>query len=90
MSRGTKNRQFWPELSVSGLLLKFDFTDGFEMMHKTWRGIEEVPYCFSRSSINFQGHAGKKVANFDPNGAFPDCNSNSNIPMALKCYTNLM
>ena len=30
-----KNRQFRPELSVSGLLRQFEFTDGFEMMHKS-------------------------------------------------------
>ena len=33
------------------------------MMHKAWRGIEKMPYFFSRSSIQFQGHMGKKVAN---------------------------
>ena len=30
------------------------------MMHKAWRCLEEVPYCFSRSSIKFQGHTAKK------------------------------
>ena len=25
------------------------------MMHKAWSSIEEVPYCFSRSSVKFQG-----------------------------------
>ena len=64
--------QFWPELSVSGLQLKFDYTDGFEMMHKVWPSIEELPYCFWRSSINFQGYAGQKNPNFDPNWVFPD------------------
>ena len=44
-------------------------------MHKAWCCIEEVPYCFPRSSIKFQGHTGQKIANFDPNWAFPDCNS---------------
>ena len=29
--------------------------------------IEEVPYCFSKSSINFKGHKGKKITYFDPN-----------------------
>ena len=24
-----------------------------EIMYKTWSGIEEVPYCFSRSSVKF-------------------------------------
>ena len=28
------------------------------MMHKAWYSIEEVPYCYSRSFINFQGHTG--------------------------------
>ena len=31
------------------------------MMHKAWRDIEEVPYCFSRSSIKFHGHTGGKI-----------------------------
>ena len=53
---GQKNHQFWSQLSVSGLQLKFDFTDGFEMMHKAWWCLQEVPYCFSRSSIRFHDH----------------------------------
>ena len=44
------------------------------MMHKAWSSIEEVPYCFSRSSVKFQGHTGQKIADFDPNWPFPDCN----------------
>ena len=36
------------------------------MMHKDWSGIEMVPYCFSRSSVKFQGHTGHKVNDFDP------------------------
>ena len=35
--------------------------NGFEMMHKAWRTIEEVPYCFVRSFIKFQGHTGWKI-----------------------------
>ena len=45
---GQKNHQFWPKLRVSGLQLKFEFTDGFQTMHKAWRSVEEVSYCFSR------------------------------------------
>ena len=67
--------RFWPELSVSGLKLQFEFTHGFDMMHKSWCSIEEMQYCIPRSSIKFQGHMGQKCANFDPNWAFPDCNS---------------
>ena len=42
------------------MLLEFWFTDGYEMMHKAWSSIEKMPYCFSRSSIKFQGHTGPK------------------------------
>ena len=83
---GTKHIRFRPKLSVSGLEL--EFTDGFEMLHKAWHSIEEVSYCFSRSSIKFQGHRGQKIAYFDPNWSFLDCNSSLNSPMALKCWND--
>ena len=35
-------------------------------MHKAWRSIEEMPYCFSRSSIKFQGHTGWKINDMNP------------------------
>ena len=44
------------------------------MMHKAWSSIEEMPYFFSKSSVKFQGHTAKKIVEFDPNCAFPDCN----------------
>ena len=59
------------------------------MMHKAWSSIEEVPYCFSRSSVKFQGHIALKIVEFDSNWAFPDCNSSLNKPMAMKCCTKL-
>ena len=59
------------------------------MMHKAWSSIEEVPYCFSRSYVKFQGHMALKIVEFDPNWAFPDCNSSLNSPMAMKCCTKL-
>ena len=36
------------------------------MMHKARRSIEEVPYCFSRSSIKFHDHTGGKIDNLNP------------------------
>ena len=36
------------------------------MMHKAWRSVEEVPYCFSRSSIKFHGHTGGKIDDLNP------------------------
>ena len=56
-----KNCRFWQKLGVSGLELQFEFTDGFEMMHKVWCSLEEVPYNFSGSSIKFWGHTGWKI-----------------------------
>ena len=36
------------------------------MVHKAWRGTEEVPYCFSMSSIKFEGHMDRKIDDFNP------------------------
>ena len=48
-----------------------------------------MPYCFSGSYVKFQGHTALKNVEFDPNWAFPDCNSGLNSPMAMKCCTKL-
>ena len=58
-------------------------------MHRAWCSIVEVPYCFSRSYVKFQGHTALKIVEFDPNWAFPDCNSSLNSPMAMKYCTKL-
>ena len=58
-------------------------------MHRAWRSIVEVPYCFSRSYVKFQGHTALKIVEFDPNWVFPDCNSGLNSPMAMKYCTKL-
>ena len=36
------------------------------MMHKAWHSIEEVPYCFFRSSIKFPGNMGPKINDLNP------------------------
>ena len=77
-SHGAKKRRVWPRLDVSGLKLQFEFTNGYEMVHKAWSSIEEVSYCFWRSSVKFQGHTAIKIVEFDPDWAFPDCNSSLN------------
>ena len=59
------------------------------MIHRAWSSIAEVPYCFSRSYVKFQGHTALKIVEFDPNWAFLDCNSSLNSPMAMKCCTKL-
>ena len=34
-------------------------------MHKDWYSLDEVPYCFSRSSIKFLGHMGWKISDLN-------------------------
>ena len=70
--------------SQSGLYLQFEFTNGYEMIHKAWSSIEEVPYCFPRSSVKLQGHTALKIVKINPNWAFPDCYSNLNSPIVTK------
>ena len=60
------DRQFCAKLSVSGLQLQFEFTNGFEMIHKAWCSTEEVPYCFSRSAIKFEAHMDRKIDDLNP------------------------
>ena len=43
----------------------------------------------SKSKVKFQDHTAVKNVEFDPNWAFPDCNSSLNSPMAMKWCTKL-
>ena len=55
---------------------------GYQMMHKAWSSIEEVPYCF-------EGHTALKIVEFYQNWPFSECNSSLNSPMAKKWCTKL-
>ena len=79
--------EFDPDWAFPDCYSKFEYTNGYEMMHKDWSSIEEVPYCFSRSSVKFQGHTALKSVEFDPEWAFPGCNSSLNSPMGTKWCT---
>ena len=48
-----------------------------------------VTLLFSRWSVKFQGHTGQKCTDFDPNRAFPDCNSSLKSQMDFKRCTEL-
>ena len=61
-SHETDNCRFWPKMGASGL--QFELTDGYEMMHKAWSGIEEVPYCFQGHPSNFKVTQDKKMPTF--------------------------
>ena len=80
---------FDPNWAFPELELQLEFTDDYEMMDNAWSKIEEVPYCFSKSSVKFQSHMGQKIADFDPKWACPDCNLSLNSPMAFKWCTKL-
>ena len=55
------DRTQWVNYEHSGWSPDLQLRPTFEMRHKDWHSIEEVPYCFSRSSIKFQGHTGWKI-----------------------------
>ena len=40
------------------------------MMHRAWSSIVEVPYCFSRSYVKFQGHTALKIVELTQIGRF--------------------
>ena len=44
---------------------------------------------FFKVLVKFQGHTGHKIADFDLNWAFPDCNPNLNSPMDTRWCTKL-
>ena len=56
------------------------------MMHKAWCSIEEVPYCFPRSSIKFQGHTGWKIDDLDQIWARLLGRSQLSNPSDLPCW----
>ena len=58
------------QIFVSGLWLQFEFTYDDEMIHIAWCCLGEVPYCFSRSSVKFQGHTALKSQNLTQIGRF--------------------
>ena len=80
---------FDPNLAFPDCNLSLNSPNGYKMMHKAWSSIEEVPYSFARSSVKFQARTALKIAEFDSELAFPDCNSSLNSPMATKCCTKL-
>ena len=40
------------------------------MLHKAWNSKGEIPYCFPRSFIKFQGHAGQNITDLTQIGRF--------------------
>ena len=84
-----KSVEFDPDWAFPYSNSSLNSSNGYEMLHKAWSSIEEVPYCLWRSSVKFQGHTALKSIAFDPDWAFPDSNSSLNSPMDLKWCTML-
>ena len=60
------------------------------MMHKAWHRTEEVPYCFSRASIQFHDHTDQKIENLKPIWIRLLGQSQLSNPSDLPCYfTNI-
>ena len=70
-SHSTNNTSILTQIGRFGTVtpareLQLDFTDGYEIMYKARNSIEEVPCCFSMSSIKFQGYTGRKIDDLNP------------------------
>ena len=63
---GQKSANCDPNWAFLDCNSSLNITDGFDMMHRVWRSIEEVSYCFSRPSIKFQGNTGWKIDELNP------------------------
>ena len=59
------------------------------MMHKAWCSIEEVPYCFPRPPIKFQGHKGQKIDDLDQTWARLLGRSQLSNPSDLPCWNKV-
>ena len=59
-----KIADFGPQLGVSGVKLPFKFTNGYEMVHKAWSRLGDVPCWFSRSSVKFSRSHGTNNRRF--------------------------
>ena len=88
-SHASKKRQNDPDWAFPDCNSSLNSPMATKWCIKPWSSIEEVPYCFSRSSVKFQGHMALKIVKFDPDWAFPDCISSLKSPMAKKWCTKL-
>ena len=57
------------------------------MLHKAWNNKGEVPYCFPRLFIKFQGHTGQNITDLTQIGRFRTIGqSQLSNPSDLPCY----
>ena len=60
------------------------------MIHKAWCSIEHVPYCFSRTSIKFQGLTGWKIDDLNLIWVRLLDRAQLSIPSDLPCFLNFI
>ena len=60
------------------------------MMHKAWQSIGEVSYCFSMSSIKFQGHTSWEINDLNPISVRLLGWSQLSNPSDLPCFSRTM
>ena len=70
-------------------LTMFQSSYHHEIFRSYYQWQKWCPCKKSRSEVKGQGHRGKQMVKFDPDWAFPDCNSSLNSPMATKWWTKL-
>ena len=89
--QAAKNTSFCPSVCLS--VTPFWLCSGHRIIMK-YLGVITI----DKSNVHARGQGqrskvkvtrDKKIANFDPNWAFPDCNSSFNLPMATKWCTKL-
>ena len=70
--RGQRSRsqRSTPNWAVSGPHLQFEFKYDDEIMHRAWCCLRVVSYCFSRSSVTFQGHTSEQLSILTQIGRF--------------------
>ena len=74
-SHRTWNCHFWPKLIVSRMWLQFEWTDGYETMHKAWCGIDDVLCWFSKVIYQISRTQAEKFHDLALIGVFLDDNS---------------
>ena len=83
-SHRPRNWRFNSKLSVSGRWLKSKFTGGYQQTHIASRSTENVPCCFSRSSVTFYSRMCQKSGDLSPMWEFRDDHSNLNSSIVMK------
>ena len=74
-----KNRRFWPKLGFSDSNSRLNSRLAMKWCAKVEAAYERCPIVFQGHTSIFKVTRYKKIANFYPNWAFPDCNSSLNI-----------